>query len=143
MSLRDRAQQHDAARAGQPSETLTPKTPVSLFDQPRWGIVDGELVEINGVTDVPGMSPCYLCSDGKDGWSALVPFRENRVLQHPAAGDRCHVDDGADESDVGAVGAGSVASRGASRFPDRPDPEPSAISRRWTPLSVARCWRSG
>jgi len=80
MSLRDRAQQHDAARAGQPSEPMNPKTPVALFDQPRWGIVDGELVEINGVTDVPGMSPVYLCSDGKEGWSALVPFRETRYF---------------------------------------------------------------
>jgi hypothetical protein len=80
MGLRDRAQKHDADRAGQPAETLTPKTPVSLFNEPRWGIVDGELVEINGVTDVPGMSPAYLCSDGKEGWSALVPFRETRYF---------------------------------------------------------------
>jgi hypothetical protein len=81
MGLRDRAQQHDIARAGTPGgESQTPKTPVSLFDQPRWGIVDGELVEINGVTDVPGMSPAYLCSDGKEGWSALVPFRETRYF---------------------------------------------------------------
>jgi hypothetical protein len=76
MGLRDRAQTHDSDRT---PEGMQPKTPMALYDTPRFGIVDGELVEINGVTDVPGMSPVYLCSDNQ-GWSALVPFRETRFF---------------------------------------------------------------
>ena len=64
MGLRDRAQQHDRTAPARLAANRDPEDPGSLFDQPRWGIVDGELVEINGVTDVPGMSPAYLCSDG-------------------------------------------------------------------------------
>lgn len=84
MGLRDRAQQqHDDVKTG--TDLTAPKAPVSLFESPRWGIVDGELVEINGIDpDRPGMSPAYLCSDPKNGWSAFVSIRETRYFNTPS-----------------------------------------------------------
>lgn len=85
--LRERALQLEQRQGGGKGSTATQeqssKTPVTLFSEPRpFGIVDGELVEILGVTDIPGMSPAYICSD-EQGWSAPVPFRETRIFTNP------------------------------------------------------------
>ncbi len=85
MSLQNRAQQvgtDEPRHLGgkrQLSEAAEAKQPISLAATPLFAIVDGELVNVLGTTDIPGMSPAYWCSD-RQGISAPVSFREARVF---------------------------------------------------------------
>ena len=54
-------------------------SPIFLAAYPLFAIVDGELVNVLGTTDIPGMSPAYWCSDSQ-GISAPVSFREARIF---------------------------------------------------------------
>jgi hypothetical protein len=54
--------------------------PIELFRGPIYGIVDGQLVNVIGVTDLPGMSLAYICADPDEGWTAPVPFSETRIF---------------------------------------------------------------
>lgn len=86
MSLQERAQQFDQALrqrtagnvkgyAGEDGALpVTPiKAPASMFPQTRFGIVDGEVVEVHSQDDIPGMSPVIWVSSIKTGTYAPVP----------------------------------------------------------------------
>jgi hypothetical protein len=82
MSLQNRAQQlgkQEHYRSSSEAIQLEAKQPISLAATPLFAIVDGELVNVLGTTDIPGMSPAYWCSD-RQGISAPVSFREARVF---------------------------------------------------------------
>jgi hypothetical protein len=86
MSLQNRAQQAGQAEeryqrssagtgtyeTGKPSLTLT-------TGQQLVAIVDGELVNVIGGGDIPGMSPVFWCADDQ-GHPAPVSFREARIF---------------------------------------------------------------
>lgn len=85
MSLSDRLQQLEqrqgnvnlsGIRGGDSPASITGKARVSLFPATRYGIVDGELVEVLGQDDFPGMSPVLWCSDITTGTYVPVPTRE-------------------------------------------------------------------
>lgn len=86
MSLSERAQvmetrqqgQQATGRLGNEAQTIQGKPRVSLFPATRYGIVDGEIVEVLGQDDIPGMSPVLWCSDINNGAYVPVPFREVR-----------------------------------------------------------------
>ncbi len=85
MSLQHRAQQLGRERQQNlrgpltdPSEQV--KQPITLTaGRELFAIVDGELVNVIGATDIPGMSPAYWCSDNQ-GHSAPVSFRDARIF---------------------------------------------------------------
>lgn len=84
MSLSDRLQQGQQGQLGQlrqtgefsPQAQITGKPRVSLFPATRYGIVDGELVEVLGQDDIPGMSPVLWCSDISTGTYVPIPTRD-------------------------------------------------------------------
>lgn len=82
MTLEQRAQQQTGGlnlgpQAGR-EQIQGGKPRVSLFPQTRYGIVDGELVEVLGQDDIPGMSPVLWCADLKTGAYVAIPIREVR-----------------------------------------------------------------
>jgi len=89
MSLQDRAQrqfsgsghyiQGGSAQSAQLDPQKSP-SPISLSPRDLFAIVDGELVNVLGTTDIPGMSPAYWCSDNNTGASAAVSAREAAVF---------------------------------------------------------------
>lgn len=84
MTLDQRAQQQGTGnlnlgpQAGRETNAIAGKPRVSLFPQTRYGIVDGELVEVLGQDDIPGMSPVLWCADLKTGAYVAIPIREVR-----------------------------------------------------------------
>lgn len=94
MSIKQRAEQHNQQRGfgghqlgGQQGTTsqdqqtqATGTNQIRLFSQPWFGIVDGQLVEVLGVTDIPNMSLAYLCRDVEEGWSAPVPYSQVQLF---------------------------------------------------------------
>ena len=94
MSLRKQAQQIEQQFQGEPTNRVTNQaaasgvtTPISTFNDPRpYGIHDGELVEVMGITpDWPGKSPVYWCRSDDDGSSAPLSFLEVQVYSNLAA----------------------------------------------------------
>lgn len=85
MGLHERAQQFDQQlrqrTAGQVKGyagedlpvTALPKSSASMFPQTRYGIVDGEVVEVHAQDDIPGMSPVVWASSINTGIYAPVP----------------------------------------------------------------------
>ena len=77
--LKDRAQQF-IEKTRQARDKGEQPSPIVLAANPYFAIVDGELVNVLGTTDVPGMSPAYWCSDNDEGHSAPVSFLEARIF---------------------------------------------------------------
>jgi hypothetical protein len=76
MGLRDRLQRFlDGQTQARKGGTDTPTTP-TLFPQMRYGIVDGEIVEVHGQGDIPGMSPVLWVSGINDGVYTPVPITD-------------------------------------------------------------------
>lgn len=76
--LRDRAQQFSEQTKHGGGDATKP-SPIVLGAHPYFAIVDGEFVNVLSITDIPGMSPAYWCSDN-DGHSAPVSFLEARIF---------------------------------------------------------------
>lgn len=85
MGLQDRAQQFEqslrqraAGVKGYPEgeiplQAIPLKSSASMFPQTRYGIVDGEVVEVHAQDDIPGMSPVVWASSINTGIYAPVP----------------------------------------------------------------------
>jgi hypothetical protein len=79
MSLLDRQKKYRQLltdRTAQEQQLENSKPPIQLFPQPRYGIVDGELVEAYGQDNIQGMSPATWCRSLTTGAVAPVPIDE-------------------------------------------------------------------
>lgn len=97
MSLRERAQQHAQQRRGKgisgggtaviQDERLERGSggaigaTIQWFDTPAYGILDDQIVDVNGVMDLRGFSLAYLCADPETGDNAPVPYDELRFFR--------------------------------------------------------------
>lgn len=88
MSLRTR-QYRNQQSEGQGSFTTAtqiaqPTTPVQLVSgRDYFAVVDGEIVNVIGTTDIPGMSVAYWCQSDEDGSSAAVSHKEAPIFTTP------------------------------------------------------------
>lgn len=58
--------------------------PVQLVSgQQLFAVVDGEIVNVIGTTDIPGMSVAYWCQSDEDGSSAPVSHKEAPIFTTP------------------------------------------------------------
>lgn len=80
MSLEQRARQvHGTTNRNTAVMEEARLTPIQLAPREYFAIVDGELVNVIGTTDVPGMSPAYWCADS-NGTSAPVSVLEAKIF---------------------------------------------------------------
>ncbi len=92
MSLKHRqqtGQQHQQftqqlGNTGSGGDSQRQTSPVQLQSGREFvAVVDGEIVNVIGTTDIPGMSPAYWCQSEEDGSSAPVSTKEAAIFSTP------------------------------------------------------------
>ena len=67
--------------AGTMDSTSAPSSPVRLIGgREYFSVVDGEILNVIGTTDIPGMSPAYWLQSDEDGSTAPVSVKEAPIF---------------------------------------------------------------
>jgi hypothetical protein len=68
-------------RGGMVDSTSAPSSPVRLIGgREYFSVVDGEILNVIGTTDIPGMSPAYWLQSDEDGSTAPVSVKEAPIF---------------------------------------------------------------